>query len=186
MRPTKRVKKKGLLNAYVIALIHDRVHELNLIPGRHVFLTQRDWLKRDLDWLIEHCGWLFALIREEEVEFIGKVKRIIAKLKEVKTDVLNETNPGSLLSQGWTDRLTVLLSHLYDVFPSDVRDEIVVGEIHDRVIHLQRHWTKMRGAIRQVNDGEGLLTLRCILSEAGKPIGIKDWSVQEPVIDLVL
>ena len=56
MRPTKRVKKKGLLNAYVIALIHDRVHELNLIPGRHVFLTQRDWLKRDLDWLIEHCG----------------------------------------------------------------------------------------------------------------------------------
>ena len=72
------------------------------------------------------------------------------------------------------------------MFPSEIRDEVIVGEIHDRVIHLQRHWTKMRDAVRQVNDGEGLLTLRCILSEAGKPIGIKDWSVQEPVIDLVL
>ena len=72
------------------------------------------------------------------------------------------------------------------MFPSDVRDEVVVGEIHDRVIHLQRHWTKMRGAIRQVNDGEGLLTLRCILNKAGKQIGIKDWSAQESVIEIEL
>ena len=63
-RPAKKAKANGLLSADVIALVHDRVHELNLVPGRHVFLTQRDWLRKDLNWLIERCDWLFALIRD--------------------------------------------------------------------------------------------------------------------------
>ena len=62
VRPTKRIKKEGTLSADVIALIHDRIHELNVLSGRQAFLTQRDWLEKDLDWLTEHCGWLFALI----------------------------------------------------------------------------------------------------------------------------
>ena len=178
VRPTKRIKKGGALDADVIVLIHDRVHELNVLSGGRAFLTQRDWLEKDLDWLIEHCGWLFALIREEEVEFILKIQHIVAKLKEVKADVLNEVNPGSFLSHEWTLRFPFLLSRLFGVFPSDVRDEIVVGEIHDRVIHLQRHWTKMRGAIRQVNDGEGLSDIRSIVREMGGVVTVKEWEVR--------
>ena len=74
MRPAKRIKVDDSLSPNVIALIHDRIHEMNVIPGRQVFLTQRDWMKRDLLWLIENCGWMFVLIWAEEVDFIENVK----------------------------------------------------------------------------------------------------------------
>ena len=93
------------------------------------------------------------LIRAKEVEFIKNVKRVIAKMKEVKTEILSETDPVSLMSQGWEDRFTTLLGHLHELFPSDVRDTIVLGEIHERVYHLERYWSKMCNAIRQVNEG---------------------------------
>ena len=182
-RPAKRIKKGGW-SPDVIALIHDRIHELHVIPGRHVFLTQRDWLKRDLDWLIQNCGWLFALIRQEEEELIGKIKKVIADMKTFRSNFLGVTNPVSLLAQNWTDGFTILLSHLHDVFPSDVRDVIVFGEIYERVYHLERHWTKMRNTIREVNDGEGLADIRKILEEVGKSVTVKDWNIRESVIEL--
>ena len=98
-QPAKKIKKGGALSLDAIALIHNRVHNLNVIPGRCVFLTQQDWLKRDVLWLIDNCGWLFALIREEEEELIEGIKRVMVELKEFQSNIFDETDPVSLLSQ---------------------------------------------------------------------------------------
>ena len=124
------------------------------------------------------------MIRQEEEELIGKIQKVIADMKTFRSNFLGVTNPVSLLAQNWADGFTILLSRLHDVFPSDMRDVIVFGEIYERVYHLERHWTKMRNAIREVNDGEGLADIRKILEEVGKSVTVKDWNIRESVIEL--
>ena len=83
-----------------------------------------------------------------------------------------------------SDRFATLLSHLSNLFPSDFDGELVLGEMRQRVFHLQRHWTMMRNVIRQVRDSNGLCHLRKIIEGMGGAVTVKEWSIQEPVIEL--
>ena len=182
--PVEKKKRDTGMSPDVIVLVHDRIHELNVIPGRHVFIGQRDRLKRDVLWLIDNCQWLLPLVREGEWEFRYDLRDVIGELKAFKDDNLLEENPVLLLSPDRSDRFATLLSHLSNLFPSDFDGELVLGEMRERVFHLQRHWTMMRNAIRQVRDSNGLCHLRKIIEGMGGAVTVKEWSIQEPVIEL--
>ena len=62
--------------------------------------------------------------------------------------------------------------------------ELVLGEMRQRVFHLQRHWTMMRNVIRQVRDSNGLCHLRKLVKGMGGAVTVKEWIIQEPVIEL--
>ena len=145
-RPVKK-KRDTSMSPDVIVLIHDQIHELNVIPRRRVFIGQTDRLKRDVLWLIDNCQWLLPLVREGEWEFRYDLRDVIGELKAFKDDNLLEENPVLLLSPDRSDRFATLLSHLSNLFPSDFDGELVLGEIRQRVFHLQRNWTMMRNAI---------------------------------------
>ena len=149
-RPVKKKKTDAGMSPDVIALIHDWIHELNVIPGRHVFLGHRHRLKQDLLWLIDNCQWLLPLVKEEEWYFINDLRYIIYIIGELKVfsdDIMEERNLILLVSPVRSDRFATLLSHLTHLFPSDCEDEVVLGEIRGWVFHLQRHWTLMCNAI---------------------------------------
>ena len=179
------VKKKKKMDAGmspdVIALIHDQIHELNVIPGRHVSLGHRHRLKQDLLWLVDNCQWLLPLVKEEEWHFINDIHYVIGELRVFRDDAM-ERNPISLVSPARSDRFATLLSHLTHLFPSGCEDELVLGEMRGRVFHLQRHWTLMRNAIRRVNDGEGLSDIREIIEGMGGAATVKEWTAREDAI----
>ena len=181
-RHGKKKKMDAGMSPNVIALIHDRIHELNVILGRHVFLGHRHRLKQDLLWLIDNCQWLLPLVKEEEWHFINDIRYVIDKLRVFRDDVMEERNPISLVSPARSDRFATLLSHLTHLFPSGCEDELILGEMRGRVFHLQRHWTLMRNAIRQVNDGEGLSDIREIIEGMGGAATVKEWTAREDAI----
>ena len=88
-----------------------------------------------------------------------------------------EENPVLLLSPDRSDRFATLLSHLSNLFPSDFDGELVLGEMRQRVFHLQRNWTMMRNAVRQVRDGNGLCHLRKIIEGVGGAVTVKEWKM---------
>ena len=91
--PVKKKKMDAGMRPDVIALIHDRIHELNVIPGRHVFLGHRHRLKQDLLWLIDNCQWLLPLVKEEEWYVINDLCHVIGELKVFRDDIMEERNP---------------------------------------------------------------------------------------------
>ena len=150
--------------------------------ARQGLKSDRHRHKQDLLWLIDNCQWLLPLVKEEEWHFINDIRYVIGELRVFRDGVMEERNPISLVSPARSDRFATLLSHLTHLFPSGCEDELVLGEMRGRVFHLQRHWTLMRNATRQVNDGEGLSDIRKIIKGMGGAATVKEWTAREDTI----